>query len=131
MNASEIKEKFDHDVANWNGIIAHLGSVVGVLEKACGGKPNRHLILKFLTGKTSSKDLTPEELSALYNIVLPMKPEGGKWGSGNPDLERICGTILAASYDQPGQIKMFEPELGDVSAGRWEEQVENPAPPES
>lgn len=68
---------------------------------------------------------------ALYSLVLPWKPEGGHWQSGNPELESICNIILNADMDQEGQGKMFEyPEFeafrNSNSSSDWEAHVEKP-----
>jgi hypothetical protein len=97
MNAQEIKDKFKKDVANFIDSEAFSkGAIVGVLSKACGGDTNRYIIAKYLTGKSSSKDLSEAEWSALLKLVAPFKPEGGKWMSArvDPSLEQICSELL-------------------------------------
>lgn len=101
MNTDEIKKEFDANVFSYAGSIiidrGMQGAIIGTLEKACGGRAeNRHAVIKFLTGKTSSKQLTPSEWFGFYHLVLPFKPEGGKWGSqrGEADLEKICNILL-------------------------------------
>ena len=83
------------------------GAITGTLEKTCGGKENRYRILKMLTGRTSSKELSDAHWDALNNLVMPFKPEGGKWSSGNPELESICNILLNADMDQEGQSRMW------------------------
>lgn len=109
MNAQEIKQEFERNRDTAPVTEINMGAVVGVLNKACGGDDNRHLIIKWLTGKISAKSLTPSELYALWCIVQPTKPEGGKWTTarGEDELKRICGIILTAAVDQDGQQKMF------------------------
>lgn len=106
------------------------GAIIGTLEKSCLGKDNRKLVLKQLTGHTSSKDLNNADWFALYRLVIPFKPEGGKWGSGNLDLDRICSVLLNASVDQPGQMKFDYPEMQAVENPNeevdWESFVDNP-----
>lgn len=109
MNANEIKElfnqykkEFDHQT------VFHHGTVVGVLNKACNGEANRRLVLKELTGKTSTKELNDCDFYALYRFVQPFKPVGGTWGSEKgAELESMCSTLLLAHVDQEGQTKMF------------------------
>jgi hypothetical protein len=115
MNASEIKRLFDLDKETNSGAIFHRGTVIGVLNTACHGESNRRLVLKVLTGKTSSKLLTDDEFYALHQFVLPYKPEGGKWMSQRDDLEAMCGALLTAAVDQPGQEKMFSEEDNNAS----------------
>jgi len=110
MNIREIKAMFEHERDGFvPGIEFHRGTVIGVLNKACHGDANRKLVMKYLTGKTSSSLLTDAEFYAFYKLALPFKPEGGKWTTqrGEAELASICGTILAASLDQEGQLKMF------------------------
>lgn len=108
MNAEEIKQQFEHDKAEYAGQIFHHGTVVGVLNKACNGEANRRLVLKALTGKTSSKLLTDAEFYALHRFVQPYKPEGFTWMSQKDNLEQLCGILMTSLVDQPGQTKMFE-----------------------
>lgn len=110
MNAIEIKEQFERDKAEYIGQIFHHGTVIGVLNKACHGEANRRLVLKVLTGQTSSKLLTDAEFYALHQFVQPCKPAGGHWMSqrGDAELESMCEALLTASVDQPGQTSMFE-----------------------
>ena len=150
MNSEEIKREFQEDVENWDGVLVEkgiCGAIVGSLDVSCRGKENRYLILKLLTGHSSSKDLSQPQWFALKKLVQPWKPEGGKWGSGNLDLERICNVLLNASLDQPGQMKIEFPEFNklldngsnefamrnlnewpkdDSSAAAWEAHVDNP-----
>jgi len=108
MNADEIIQEFKK---NAESVIAAeillKGAITGVLEKACGGKANRYLVLKVLTGKTSSKLLTESEWYALMCLVQPSKPVGGKWHSArDAELERMCGILLTRAVDVPEQGKM-------------------------
>ena len=107
MNAAEIKRLFELDKASNTGVLFHRGTVIGVLNTACGGEANRRLVLKELTGKTSSREFTDDEFYALHQFVLPYKPEGGKWISQRGNLDLLCGALLTAAVDQPGQTKMF------------------------
>jgi len=55
MNANEIKQEFDKNVDRFvDGVVVAKGAITGVLNQACGGDDNRHLVLKALTGSTSS-----------------------------------------------------------------------------
>lgn len=124
----EVKQQFDKNVKNYD-INSFLGAgmrgaVIGILEKACGNKGDRKLVLKQLTGETSSKNLQPDQWDALYKLVKPWKPENGKWQSENPDLERICNVLLNKAVDQPGQSKFDFPEFKALDADKlWIEQV--------
>ncbi len=109
MNAQAIKQEFDRNVSEFKGEQFSRGAVIGVLNYACHNDANRHLVLKFLTGKISSKELTDAEWFGLFQFVKPFKPEGGKWTTaiGDENLRQLCGAILTAVVDQPGQERMF------------------------
>jgi hypothetical protein len=101
MNAQKIKERFEFYTANHDGLYppsakAH-GIYVGALNKACKGDANRKLVLKFLTGKTSTKILTDPEWIALRKMV----------DITLVDLETMCGVILGEVVKQEGQTEMF------------------------
>ena len=109
MNAKELKQDFDFNVSSAERVEFSHGAVIGVLNHACKNESNRHLVLKYLTGKISSKEITDEQWYALYRFVLPFKPEGGKWQSqrGDEVLAQMCGVILTAVVDQPGQMNFL------------------------
>jgi len=107
MEAEEIKQRFQQYVDSYIKVEFSRGAVIGVMNYYCKNDSNRHLVLKFLTGKTSSKQLTDAEWFALFKFVQPTKPPGGKWTSAHGyELERVCGIILTAIADQPRQMKM-------------------------
>lgn len=111
MNAAEIIAQFEHNVIRFvSGVVFSQGSVVGILKKACRSDSDYRLVLKALSGKTSSKELTDAQWHALYLFVLPCKPEGGKWQSQHGDLElaKMCDSLVRNAVDQPGQTQMFE-----------------------
>lgn len=111
MNANEIIAQFEHNVIRFvseSAVEYSKGSVVGILKKACKSDGDYRLVLKALTGKTSSKEITTEQWFALYQFVLPTKPEGGKWqsGRGDSELASMCDSLVRSAVDQPGQEKM-------------------------
>lgn len=128
FSVESIKDEFNANVDRYDGgnqLNAGMqGAVIGTLEKACGGKEDRKRVLRLLTGHTSSKELNSAQWSALYSLVLPWKPEGGKWQTGNPNLDEICNILLLADMDQPGQMKFEYPEFQEVTSKDWEEHVE-------
>jgi hypothetical protein len=105
MEADVIKREFQHDVdAFVTGVMFHKGSVVGVLKKHCRSDADYRLVLKSLTGHTSSKDMSEAQFHALYKFVLPFKPEGGKWDSQRgDDLTVMCNALVNAAVDVPEQ----------------------------
>jgi len=109
VTANQIKLAFAYYVSQYQGEEVSPGAITGVLTRACKSNENRHMVLKFLTDKWSSKEFDRAEWHALNHLVEPGGPVGGKWqsGRGDAELERICGIILAAAVDQPGQTQMF------------------------
>lgn len=101
MEADVIKAEFQKDVdAFMDGIMFNRGCVVGVIKKACRSDSDYRLVLKALTGKTSSKELDEAQFYALYKFALPYKPEGGKWQSKRgDDLERMCNALILSTID--------------------------------
>lgn len=108
MNADDIIQEFKKNAElTITAEIALKGAITGVLEKACGGKSNRYLVLKVLTGKTSSKLLTENEWYALMCLVQPCKPLGGHWHSArDTELEQMCQILLRKAVYQPGQLQI-------------------------
>jgi len=108
MTAEEIKKEFDENMekAIAGGEFSR-GAVVGVLKKACRSDGDYRLVLKALTGKTSSKELSESAFYALYLFVLPHKPENGKWQSfhGDDVLEKRCSALVNAMIAQEGQMR--------------------------
>ena len=112
MNANEIKQEFDKNVNRFvDGVIIVKGAIIGVLNQACGGDDNRHIVLKALTGSTSSRSMSEAQWFALLHFVQPYKPEGQRWQSQRGDDLRVeCGILLTAQADQERQLKMFDAE---------------------
>ena len=82
------------------------GAVNGILTRACGGDSNRKLVLKYLCGVTSSKQLNAAQWIVLCDMVQPDKPEGRPWQAGNPKFQRAIDAVLAALPKQEGQEEM-------------------------
>jgi len=102
MNAQKIKERFDFYANNTVGVqyppsAASHGVYVGAMNKACKGDANRKLVLKYLTGKTSTKTLSDKEWIALKKMV-DISPA---------ELERLCGIILAEVVKQDDQLELI------------------------
>ena len=109
MNAEETIKEFKSNCEKYSGGKNDMkGVITGLMNKACGGEANRYLVLKALTGKTSSKLLTDAEWYGLLLLIQPEKPEGGKWQSaiGDYELSLICGQILGFSAKQDGQLEI-------------------------
>lgn len=72
------------------------GAMVGHLNKICGGDGNRHLILHFLFGAYSSRELKGGEWYALARWI-DAQEIGGKW-IPQPDFEQEAQSILTAVF---------------------------------
>jgi hypothetical protein len=102
MNAQQIKDRFQHHVDNYEmnfppSAKAH-GVYVGILNRVCKGDANRKLVLKFLTGKTSTKILTDNEWVAVKKMcdISPV------------ELEKVVGIILGEVVKQDGQLSLLQ-----------------------
>lgn len=112
MTAQELIDQFNDNARRFvSGEVFSKGSVVGILKKACKMNDGDYrLVLKALTGKTSSKELDEAQFYALFKFVQPVKPEGQRWqsGQGDEELERLCNMLVRSTFDQPGQINFLE-----------------------
>lgn len=112
MNAQEVIDQFKKDEEEYQeGAIIEpgiKGAVVGILTRAAKGEANRHLVLKVLTGHTSSKEIADRQWYALLRLVEPEKPEGGKWQSAKGEyiLTNICGQLIVHGMVQAGQTEL-------------------------
>lgn len=108
ITADALKSAFDRHVKSFvDGEVFHQGTIVGILKTCAGSDSNYRMVLKELTGKTSSKLLSPAEWFALFKFVMPIKPDGEKWHSKhtNEGLTKWCNILVNASIDVPGQMK--------------------------
>ena len=111
MNAQQVKEHFDYKVGmcitQYNINPGIKGAINGIITRACGGDDNRKLVLKYLTGHTSSKELNAAQWIVLAEMVKPDKPPFGGWQAGNPKFQSVINAILAELPRQEGQGEMF------------------------
>lgn len=91
------------------------GLITPVLE-ACfasgDAQAKRHQVLKFLTGSSSTREISDNYLIALYTWLQPAKDSGGAW-LPSADAEKQANQIIArldASDDQPALPDYTEPE---------------------
>lgn len=107
MDAETIKQEFKQDMDNFvDGDVFSKGAIVGVLKKHCQSDADYRLVLKALTGKTSSKLLTPAEWFALLEFVKPYKIMGvGRWDTQREDLGAACSALVRSTYDVPEQTR--------------------------
>ena len=82
------------------------GAINGILSKALGGNENRKLFLKYLTGHSSSKELSDGQWYALYCLVQPFRDPLIGWISDNPNFESAMGALLVDMARQDGQTEM-------------------------
>lgn len=112
ITAATLKEVFNRYVSSYDPTQIYYtgkmeGTIIGVLKKCAGSDDNYRLVLKSLTGHTSSKELTPAQWYALFKFVMPFKPEGGKWQSQHTDeeLSRWCNMLVNSTIDVPEQMR--------------------------
>lgn len=120
ITAEALKSAFNRHVKSFvGGEVFHQGTIVGVLKTCAGSDGNYRLVLKALTGKTYSKQLSPAEWYALYKFVMPIKPEGEKWHSKhtNEELTRWCNMLVRSTVDVPGQMQFFDHRNGEDFKG--------------
>ena len=99
-------ERVEKTITQYNVNPGIKGAVNGILTRACGGDANRKLVLKYLCGVTSSKQLNAAQWIVLCDMVQPDKPEGRPWQAGNPKFQRAIDAVLAALPKQEGQEEM-------------------------
>lgn len=78
-----------------------VGSMIGVLEKACGGRGNRYAVTTWIfLGTTmpegTSKNLSIGQISALYDWVEPHKDDDGEWKGGSSFSKEIITVLREA-----------------------------------
>ena len=100
IDTDALKREYERNKQSYTGQEFHRGLVVGTIKKACFNNDSDYrLLLKSLTGKTSSKLLHDEEIYALHCFAKPYKPpSGGRWTTehGEPELERMCSALIAS-----------------------------------
>lgn len=100
MNAKVIKDRFEYYRVFHDGSYPPSpkarGVYVGILNKVCKGDANRKLVIKYLTGKTSTKLFDTGDWIAMRKLcdISPV------------ELEKYCGIILGEVVKQEGQIEM-------------------------
>ena len=110
MTGQDVKSYFEKRVAetatthNLNEGIK--GAINGILTRACGGNDNRKLVLKYLCGKTSSRELTSAQWFVLCDMVKPDKDPALGWVAANPKFQNAINAILADLPKQEGQTEM-------------------------
>ena len=77
--------------SNRKGVMACLNSVLSPGEVDM----KRHILLKALFGKTSSKDLNDLQWAALNRYMQPKKLDSGEWGCTDQIVEKEISNIVA------------------------------------
>ena len=120
MTGEDVKnyfaERVEKCVTQYNVNPGIKGAVNGILTRACGGDANRKLVLKYLCGVTSSKQLNAAQWMVLCDMVQPDKPAGQPWQAGNPEFQRAIAAVLAALPKQEGQEEMALITQADIDA---------------
>jgi hypothetical protein len=88
-----------------------IGLLVSQLETCFAGDKDssakRHTITQYLTGKTSAKDLTGAEVSALLDWLKPTQDDGGAY-TPNPMSVKEAQAILKQAYEDAGQMSLLD-----------------------
>ena len=66
----------------------------------------RHSVLKYLTGKTSVKDLTPQQVKALKAWINSQPDSGGEW-QPDPLAAKEAQSVWTAALEGAGQEKLL------------------------
>ncbi len=111
MNGEEVRAYFERKVSavvtQYNINPGIKGAINGILTRACNGEENRRLVLKYLCGVTSSKELTAAQWIVMSEMVQPDKLPFGGWQSSNPKFQGAIDAVLAALPEQEEQAEMF------------------------
>lgn len=111
MNGEEVRAYFERKVSTvvtqYNINPGIKGAINGILTRACRGEENRRLVMKYLCGVTSSKELNAAQWIVLAEMVKPDKPPFGGWQAANPKFQNAIDAVLAALPKQEGQTEMF------------------------
>jgi hypothetical protein len=88
-----------------------IGLLASQLETCFAGDKDssakRHTVTQYLTGKTSAKDLTGAEVSALLDWLKPTQDDGGAY-TPNPMSVKEAHAILTQPYEDAGQMSLLE-----------------------
>jgi len=110
LQPNQLKEAIEKRAKDFAGQKANgkRGVVIGTLEAILSEKGdalfNRRQLLKFLTGKSSSKEITDEMILAIYAWLNPKPDEGGEF---HPDPMSAREAIAAFLAAQPVQDGLF------------------------
>ncbi|MFA5379457.1 MAG: phage recombination protein Bet [Dehalococcoidia bacterium] len=87
-----------------------IGLLASQLETCFAGDKDstakRHTVTQYLTGKTSAKDLTGAEVSALLDWLKPTQDDGGAY-TPNPMSVKEAQAILTQAYEDAGQMSLL------------------------
>ena len=75
-----------------------------ILSASTDPNASRKQLLKFLTGKDSSKDIPDNGILALLKWLAPAKDSGGQW---NADAMAAREALAAFNACQPDQETLF------------------------
>lgn len=101
----------EYGTARQDNIYGNHGALIGALNKACRGDENRKRVMKILTGKSSSKDLTLAEWYALAHMVKPYKSEITDRWEYREELDSWVQILMDADAVENGQMELAEMEM--------------------
>jgi len=88
-----------------------IGLMAAQLEVCFAGDKDattkRHTVMQYLTGKTSTKDMTGAEVSSLLDWLKPTQDNGGAY-TPNPLSVQEAHAILNQAYIDAGQTSLLE-----------------------
>jgi hypothetical protein len=109
MTGTDVRDYFilkvERTVTQYNINPGIKGAINGILKRACGGDDNRHLVLKYLCGVTSSNGLSAAQWMVLEEMIKPAKPFS-EWIANNEKFQRAINAVLADLPKQEGQEEM-------------------------
>lgn len=102
----EVKKKIQFYIDSYSGLPFNerkKGAITGRLNEHLGGDENRHIVLNWLFGVSSSKELDDSQWDAVFTWIGFVKDESGSWEiDGRFPLE--CGLILTRALREQRDI---------------------------
>lgn len=76
---------------------AQLGLVMGILNEVLGGDANRHMVLGYLWGVKSAKEMSPAQTLAMHDLLKPMRVGKGEWAHDGTAAEELKAALDVAT----------------------------------
>lgn len=109
MKFEEIKKRFDtlKESYPYTASPKQRGVIIGLIDKACGGKENRYQFAIALGMKPHSSDWTDGEWYAVSQIVKIDKDPALGWIASEKNFESIVGAVMAHIGQNDKQIALL------------------------